>query len=988
MLRKALLTTAATALIAATPSLAQDNAENNFVAMQGDIMAFGGDIFAFNGDISAFGGDIFAFSGDISAFGGDISAFGGDIAAFQGSFNPFHGDISPFYGDISPFWGDISAFWGDIHPFSGDIAAFGGDIAAFSGDIHPFWGDIHPFENGDPVNGGMSTYWKNIGPMWGDIYAFWGDIAAFDNPSANDLGQVQSQLLDLVAVSEEAWGELVTEKTGMSFDQFAADVMGAYGIDLDDPESLANVSGTTRSSFFMSWYDRLMALTGIDQVDHWMPLINWRPAITQDQGDGARARVGLLDAAISNTDDNVKYLRNVGGYAGNGSAHGAAVASLIAARHDGEGVMGIAPDAFVYAYNPFDATGSAGVDDIASGIEALVESRAYVINMSLGVPGSTFHQDMADVLSHRSLRRYRNKATLVVAAGNEGATQSGMIEWTRGGMDLESLLIVGSVDPTGRISSFSNRPGDACFSENGGRCTTDLMDRFIVAPGENLLVSNNEGGTMRASGTSFAAPLVTGAISLLHDRWPWLRKNAEVTTEIILRTARDLGEEGVDEVYGHGLLDVEASQSPIDFDKLTVWINDNGWQRQSMGNILDMAVDPGTLNLWQARGAYIVAYEKIGRTRRDFKIPLSTVLHGDRTHHGQFQRHVQRRLMNWAQSRAGANGQSKGKKNLVGNDFWNLSFTELGGSLGAGALQFQSEEHRFSFTSGWGEGVQMLSSIDSFRQVEDFNPGRGGANPLMGLAHGGSFASLAVELPRSMTFNFAVSGTPIEQLELNPLTGEVDQENVFFGGRDAIVASAELSFSPLERLTLGAALTGLSEENGVFGAQGGGALEVSENTQTRGMTMTARYALTDKIALAATSTVARADRNSDDAGLSVGTNGMTATAFQMNAEFDGLFAKAGRLTLSAMQPLHIEQGGLGFTSGQVTNRETGEIGLVTSNWNLGGGPRHLATEADYSVSLNDENLQIGVFSRFDFNDADIEGRFNALTVGGRLAVAF
>lgn len=974
MLRKALLTTAATALIAATPSLAEENAESNFVAMQGDIMAFGGDIFAFNGDI-------FAFGGDISAFSGDISAFGGDIAAFQGSFNPFHGDISPFYGDISPFWGDISAFWGDIHPFNGDIAAFGGDI-------HAFWGDIHPFGNGDPVTGGMSAYWKNIGPMWGDIYAFWGDIAAVDHPSANDVSELQGQLRDLLAVSQAAWGDLVTEKTGQSFDQFAAEVMEAYGINIDDASSLANVSSTTRSSFFMAWYDQLMGLTGIDQVDHWMPLINWRPSVTQDQGNGRRARVGLLDAAVSSTDDNVKYLLNVGGYAGNGSAHGAAVASLIAARHDGEGVMGIAPDAFVYAYNPFDDTGSAGVEDIASGIQSLVKNQAYVINMSLGVPGHSFHQDMADVLSHRSLRRFRNKATLVVAAGNEGATQSGVVEWTQGGMELESLLIVGSVGPTGQISSFSNRPGDACFSEGRRGCTTDLMDRFIVAPGENLLVSDNQGGTMRASGTSFAAPLVTGAVSLLHDRWPWLRRNAVATTDIILRTARDLGAEGVDEVYGHGLLDVEASQSPIAFGDLTVWLFDGGWADESMASVVDMVLDPGTLDLWQNNGAYIVAHERVSGAYRDFEIPLSNALHGDHAGRGQFQRHIQRRLINWAVSQAGSRGKAKKKKKLAGNDFWNLSFTELTGSLGAGALQFESEEHNFNFTSGWGEGVQMLSSIDSFRQAEDFNPHRGGANPLMGLAHGGSFAALAIELPRSIEFNFSVSGTPMEQLELNPLTGEVDQENVFFGGRDAIAASAELSFSPIERLTLGAALSGLSEENGVFGAQGGGALSVNEPTKTSGITMTARYELSNRVALVGTSTVARAERSSDGAGLSVGEQGMTATAFQLNAEFDGLFAKAGRLTLSAMQPLHVEQGGLGFTSGQVINRDTGEIGLVTSNWGLSGGPRHLATEADYSVSLKDENLQVGVFSRFDFNDADMEGRFNALTVGGRLAVAF
>ena len=58
-------------------------------------------------------------------------------------------------------------------------------------------------------------------------------------------------------------------------------------------------------------------------------------------------------------------------------------------------------------------------------------------------------------------------------------------------------------------------------------------------------------------GTSFAAPHVSGALALLISRLPQMPK--PVIKAILLATATDLGESGVDDVYGHGLVNVEAA---------------------------------------------------------------------------------------------------------------------------------------------------------------------------------------------------------------------------------------------------------------------------------------------------------------------------------------------------------------------------------------------------------------------------------------------
>ena len=63
------------------------------------------------------------------------------------------------------------------------------------------------------------------------------------------------------------------------------------------------------------------------------------------------------------------------------------------------------------------------------------------------------------------------------------------------------------------------------------------------------------------TGTSFAAPRVTGAAALVRHKFPNL--TASQLKQVLLQTATDLGAEGVDEIYGHGKLNVQGALSPI-----------------------------------------------------------------------------------------------------------------------------------------------------------------------------------------------------------------------------------------------------------------------------------------------------------------------------------------------------------------------------------------------------------------------------------------
>ena len=147
------------------------------------------------------------------------------------------------------------------------------------------------------------------------------------------------------------------------------------------------------------------------------------------------------------------------------------------------------------------------------------------------------------------------KALIIYAAGNSGSYCSGkrsercslqqaVIDSLRkeGKTAGESTIFVGSLDDN------SNSMAD--YSIVAG----NLKNDFIVAH-DDVLASGD------ASGTSFAAPRVTGAAALVRHKFPNL--TSPQLKQVLLQTATDLGDPGVDDVYGYGKLNIEGALSPI-----------------------------------------------------------------------------------------------------------------------------------------------------------------------------------------------------------------------------------------------------------------------------------------------------------------------------------------------------------------------------------------------------------------------------------------
>lgn len=243
----------------------------------------------------------------------------------------------------------------------------------------------------------------------------------------------------------------------------------------------------------------------------------------QVEGAGSGVLVGILDSGIETHPqfDDV-YIVHIdlagGGVAGPGAEHGTAVASIIT------GSEGIAPAAELFVVRVLDDEGMGNSFHVAEGIVQAVDLGVDVLNMSLGV-----YQD-TQVLREAIRYAEDNGVIMVAAAGNDGYTQMPYPA------AYPQVLSVTAVDGVGRQALFPNQSNKIDFA----------------APGVGVLTAKDDEGTMLFSGTSAAAPFVTGTLaSILSSETT--RSNKEVV-DLMKRYLDEAGAPGVDPVYGAGLV--------------------------------------------------------------------------------------------------------------------------------------------------------------------------------------------------------------------------------------------------------------------------------------------------------------------------------------------------------------------------------------------------------------------------------------------------
>ncbi|MGR3762617.1 S8 family peptidase [Rossellomorea sp. NS-SX7] len=214
------------------------------------------------------------------------------------------------------------------------------------------------------------------------------------------------------------------------------------------------------------------------------------------------------------TDDDGGAEDNVTDYSG----HGTHVAGTIAANEDGQGVIGVAPLAELLVIKVLAGSrGSGKYDWIVNGIQYAIDQGADIISMSLGGPSD--YEPL-----HKVIQRAVDANILVVcAAGNEGDSNSSTDEFSYPA-SYNEVISVGSIDLQRNSSYFTN--------------SNNEVD--LVAPGEKILSTIPGDKFAKLSGTSMAAPHVSGALALIKqfEQESFARdlSESEIYAQLIKRT--------------------------------------------------------------------------------------------------------------------------------------------------------------------------------------------------------------------------------------------------------------------------------------------------------------------------------------------------------------------------------------------------------------------------------------------------------------------
>lgn len=917
--------------------------------------------------------------------------------------------LRPLYRNVRPFYRNVRAFWGDVNPFYRNVRAFWGDVDPFYRNVRAFWGNLDPVTQaagaGAPAYEKIGPFWNAEGRRWESIAKRWQTAGAYSRDTRDVYASIADDLTVLFQRSRKVWGGAVEKQTGRSFNQEVyLPLLQRYNISPVRPASLARLDAPTQSQFFMDLYDTLMTYSGTDHADWWMQAINWNPALTQTMGSGKESKLGLVDDYASKNPHFATKVDDLTKKNGSAGGHGEGVLSLIVSPHDGKGVMGIAPSASVIAYNPF-TSGSAGWSDVSDGIQKVAAKGATVINLSLGAPGVTLSPEWQKIFVKSEINTHKDKTLYIIAAGNDGVTQTGIVDM-KGTLDT-TFIVVGSVGPSG-ISEFSNRPGTTCLTDGGTECKKSsslkesgyLMNRFIVAPGELILVSDGAGGVVRQSGTSLAAPLVAGAVALIQDRWPWMREKPRDIAMVILGSAKDLGAPGIDPVYGVGMLDVEGAMSPLDFNKLKYYLTSNNGKSQNEVSASTLR-GQGLQASWSANDMYFTAFEKLDQVERDFLIPLSTRLYGTTRNGEYFQDFVYNRMVKWIE------GANFAGRPLGFSDSMQSAPVDLGGwTMRMSGRMVSSHDDRgqafrpelrstvyltapsgkLGFSMGHGDGAVALGGGRGASMAADFDPYSGGTNPLLGFASGGSHAAAQVAVGGGVELRAGYT----EQRNYRPedlVTVRDSSGHNMLDRYRASAMSVELGYDALSWLRISAAATNLREPNAVFGVRPLVGTDLAGGSRTNSMTVGANADLGSGIAVFGTATSARSYSARSDSSLRIGADGLTGTSFQAGLAKTGLLGGNDAVRLTLAQPLRLSGGSLELTEVQVVDRQTGEKGVVTQRFSLAGTqPRRLVLEGNYGASFLDGRAQLSLFGRGEMRDLD--AGTPRLMLGSQVQLAF
>lgn len=248
--------------------------------------------------------------------------------------------------------------------------------------------------------------------------------------------------------------------------------------------------------------------------------------------------------------------------------HGTHVIGTIAAARDGTGMHGIAPNTRIMALRALNGNEAARsglfFQNWEDGILRSVEAGADVMNNSWTFVDEAeallritsladrdaaiafFGSDLIGTISYAA----QQDLVSVYAAGNGDGGESSVTAGLP--VHIEDIrnhwVSVVALNQDDTIAGYSSQCGVA-------------MNWCLAAPGTNVVSTELDGLYGLRSGTSMAAAFVSGSLALLKSNFPEI--TGATALQILKDTARDLGDTGIDPVFGHGAIDLETAMRPV-----------------------------------------------------------------------------------------------------------------------------------------------------------------------------------------------------------------------------------------------------------------------------------------------------------------------------------------------------------------------------------------------------------------------------------------
>lgn len=213
--------------------------------------------------------------------------------------------------------------------------------------------------------------------------------------------------------------------------------------------------------------------------------------------------------------------------------HATSVVGLLNAQLNFNDVLGICPDAEIVCIKVLDFEGGGEESDIKRALEYCLEIKPNIINLSFGT------QEKLGADFEHLLQQLRAQGIFVICASGNKNQQ--FLDYPASSNDT---IAVGSIDTTDLRSGFSSYGIGIDF----------------VFPGSNLYTTCGSSKYCYVTGTSFATPICSGILALYLGYLKQINADHSFDTvmEDLKKCSIDLGEKGIDQLYGYGSIDLKC----------------------------------------------------------------------------------------------------------------------------------------------------------------------------------------------------------------------------------------------------------------------------------------------------------------------------------------------------------------------------------------------------------------------------------------------